>query len=220
MHILQNLFRSVKLAVPVVVGSLSLLVGPLVTESPAQTLPDYFAPACQAWGTTNAWVIIPPCPSRTPILRSVQVTSDLYDSRLTIFSNSLPAIALYDSTGTNIAVQSSTVAGEGGTNGFATGDIVIICHGSGASVNDSYERARVHAVTTTNIAITTTLARTLTAGSLVYRVGTNAFLKGYTNSSTTTLNSFIASGQRGQPLLIDASGTSAVSINLMGGEYK
>lgn len=176
----------------------------------------FFAPMPVAWGATNSHVIVPPIGSKVAVVRSIQVVSDLYDSRLTFFTNAAPGIVYADSTGTNIHLLAGTESG--GTNGFVAGNIVIICHGGGGGVNDTYERALVHAVGTTNVSLTTALGRTATAGSLFYRCGTNQVLKGYTN--TTTLNSFIAVGQRGQPMLIDASGTAAVNINLLNGEYK
>ncbi len=176
-----------------------------------------FAGSSTAWGATNAWFVIPAVGDKVPVVKYLQVASDLTAARITFFSNSAPAIAYADSSGTNIQVTSGT--GYGGTNGFAAGDIIVVRHGN--TPTDTYERLRVHAVSTTNITVTTSLGATIAAGEPFWRQGTNAVICGCTNSATGLLGTFIQAGiARGQPVLVDINGSSTAIINAIGGEFQ
>lgn len=172
----------------------------------------FFAAGSRLYGATNAYVIVPASGDRVALVRTLEAVSDLTASRIAVFTNG-PVVVL------PLAVSSSNIQVEAtGTNGLAAGDNILIQTGNSASDSDLYDRVRVVTVTTTNILYTPTISRTLPAGSFLYRVGTNIFYTGITNGATSPRNSFIAVGQRGQPMLIDMNIGAAGSLNAAG-EY-
>lgn len=188
-----------------------VLVG-LVSLPVLGTDTAFFAAGSNAYGATNFYTIVPAVGDKVAIVRTLEVTTDLTAARVTTFTNGPAAVFPYSVSSSNIQVEAS------GTNGLAAGDNVLI-HLGNAGPNgggDRYYRVRVVTVTTTNVLYTPTITETLPAGSRMYRVGTNTFFYGMTNGLTSPKNSFVAIGQRGQPMLIDVNAAAAGSINATG----
>lgn len=192
----------------IVVVTMLALTAVMVVQAATNT--RFFAAPSNAYGATNFYVIVPAVGDRIPVVRSLEVTTDLTAARVGIFTNGARVDFPYAVASSNIQVSAS------GTNGLAAGDNVIIHAGNTPS--DTYYRVRLVTVSTTNLLYTPTISATLPAGSALYRVGTNTWLYGVTNGATSPRNSFIAVGERGKPLLIDVNAGAAGSINAIG-EY-
>ncbi len=187
-----------------VLGFLLLVVSVLASDT------RFFQTPSNAYGATNFYTIVPAVGDRVAVVRTIEVTTDLAAARVTIFTNGAPVPFPYAVTSSNIQVEAT------GTNGLAAGDNVLIATGNSGSGSDYYYRVRLVTVSTTNLLYTPTISGTLAAGSVLYRVGTNAFYYGMTNGATSPRNSFVAVGQRGQPMLIDVNAGAAGSITAAG----
>ncbi len=170
----------------------------------------YFASPTRLFGATNAYTIVPAVGDKVAIVRTLEVVNDLAPGRIAIWTNGPQVVIPYDVASSNIQVASS------GTNGIALGSTLLIHIGN--TPNDRYYRARAVSATTTNILITPSLTETIPAGSFLYVCSTNTTFTGVTNGATSLRNSFIAVGQRGQPMLIDTTIGAAGSLNAAG-EY-
>ena len=197
----------------------ALTAGLFETKAVAGTSDRVFGVSSVAFGATNAHVIVPQVGNKVALVRTLLANSDLFTARVTFYTNGPPVVVQgVDSGKTNFMVASGTAAG--GTNGFALADNIIVANGT--MPNDQNVRARVAAVTTTNIQIfpLTAPAFSIDAGSAVlYRVGTNTVLTGVTNLTTSLQSAYIAVGQLGQPFLIGIDGTASCIINSVGGEF-
>lgn len=207
----------------VVVAALGLLAGQaaraqqLVFPGPDQVDPKFFATGSVAWGGTNSWTIAPSVGGRVPVLRTLEVSTDLGPGRVVIFTNGFrctsPQAVL---GGTNIHMTSGT--GQGGTNGFAAMDAILI---EGSSGTDRIVMlAQVHSVGTTNISTRQSITN-LAAGASIWRLGTNQVLTAVTNGATSLRGGqIITCGRRGEPLAIHILGTSSCFINAASGTYE
>ena len=203
-----NLFsRGYKLVTPPLLCILALMT--LVVSVWASDT-RFFQTPSNAYGATNFYTIVPAVGDRVSVVRTIEVTTDLTAARVTIFTNGAPVYFPFAVASSNIQVSTT------GTNGLAAGDNVLIATGNSANNTDFYYRVRLVTVGTTNLLYTPTISGTLAAGSALYRVGTNAFYYGMTNGATSPRNSFVAVGQRGQPMLIDVNAGAAGSITAAG----
>ncbi len=174
-----------------------------------------FAVGGRTFGTTNGWAVVPAVGGKVAVVKLLSVSTDQSPGRIVVYSNGPPAVTLYDHAITVSNIQVSAT----GTNGLAAGD-VLLAH-IGNTPTDKYERLRVVSVSTTNILIAVTSSVPMTAGTRLYRLGTNQVITGVTNGATSLHNAaFITASEIGQPLLIDIIGTSSLGIiNAVGGEY-
>lgn len=168
----------------------------------------FFAAPTRLYGATNAYCIVPAVGDRVAVVRTLEVLTDLSGARVGVFTNGPQVSIPYDVTSSNIQVSAS------GTNGLAAGDNILLHIGN--TPNDRYERVRLVTVSTTNLLYTPTITGTITAGSYLYRVSTNTWFYGVTNGATSLRDSFVAVGQRGQPMLIDVNLSAAGSLNAVG----
>lgn len=168
----------------------------------------FFAAPTRAFGATNNYVIVPAVGDRVAVVRTLECVTDLTAARVGVFTNGARVDIPYEVTSSNIQVSAS------GTNGIAAGDNLLIHIGN--TPNDYYHRVRAVTISTTNILYTPTISQTITAGSALYRVSTNTFHYGMTNGLTSPRNSFVAVGQRGQPMLIDLNTGAAGALNAVG----
>lgn len=101
------------------------------------------------------------------------------------------------------------------TNGFASGDIIVIQHKS----NDTYERRVLTASTgATNLVVTVAPTQAVAVGDQIYR----CVAAGYIPCGNTTLSltgEGIYSGRRSSPLLLEVDGTSACQINAAAAKF-
>jgi len=171
----------------------------------------YFTSGSRLFGATNAYCIVPAVGGKAAIVRALEVLNDLAPGRVVVFTNGPRANIPYDVGSSNIQVAAGAT---GGTNGLAAGDNILIHAGN--TPDDWYARVRVVTVATTNVLYTPTLSVTIPAGSSFYRVSTNLIYTGITNGATSVRNSFLAVGQRGQPMLIDTTIGAAGSLNAAG----
>lgn len=189
------------------VAVLGVLMAPVVAQAQFNDT-KFFAAPTRAFGATNNYVIVPAVGDRVAVVRTLECVTDLTAARVGVFTNGARVDVPYDVTSSNIQVSAS------GTNGIAAGDNLLIHIGN--TPNDYYHRVRAVTISTTNILYTPTISQTITAGSALYRVGTNTFYYGMTNGLTSPRNSFVAVGQRGQPMLIDLNTGAAGALNAVG----
>lgn len=203
---MNSLLRSMRAVCAVLV----LAAAFFIPDSHAQaTDTKYWSAPSRALGTTNFYVIVPATGDRVAIVRTLEVTTDMTAARVTTYTNGNQVEIPYDisATQTNIQVSSS------GTNGLAAGEKVVIHTGN--TPNDIYYLASLHAVGTTNLTLSGA-AGAIAAGARLWRIGTNTFFYGMTNGATSPRNSYVATGERGRPLVITVNATSAGSLNALG----
>lgn len=189
----------------------------IVTPGPGQQGAAYFAVGSQAWGGTNSWVVVPGVGSKSAILRTLEVSTDNAPGRVVVFTNGYEVTSANPIlSGTNIQVTSGS--SQGGTNGFAAMDAIII---EGWSGTDKISMlAQVHSVGTTNISTRQSITN-LAAGARIFRVGTNQVFTAVTNGATSLRSGgIITVGQKGQPMAIHILGTSSCFINAASGTYE
>lgn len=169
-----------------------------------------------AWGTTNAWTIVPGYSDQTPIIHTIDaVTDGSTTGRTVIFTNGFRCQAAQPVLGgTNI--HTATGTGQGGTNGFAAMDVLLLDGYSGTT--RVLMLGLVHSVGTTNISLRHSITN-LDAGAYFYRIGTNQILTGITNRTTSLTGDFVAAGNKGQPTVVHQQG-AGVLINAVGGRYE
>jgi hypothetical protein len=203
-------FPNVMTRCAVLVALVFALVMAAVNEGAAANNTRVFAKGSQALGTTNFYAIVPAVGDRIAVVKTVEVLTDLGNTRVTFYTNGPTVDIPYAVSSTNIQVASS------GTNGFVVGDKIVVQDGN--TPNDRYFLLSLHAVGTTNLTFTPAISTTLAAGSRLWRIGTNTFAYGITNGATSPRNSFVGVGEKGQPLVVTVGATSAGSINVAG-EY-
>lgn len=170
-----------------------------------------------AWGTTNNWTIIPGQGGKTPIINTIDAGTDGSTAgRTVIMTNGYQCQAAQAVLGgTNI--HTATGTGQGGTNGFAAMDLLLLDGYSGTT--RVLQLLQVHSVGTTNISTRQSITN-LDAGAYFWRCGTNQILVGITNGTTSLrAGAFIATGNKGQPTVVQQQG-AGVLINTVGGRYE
>lgn len=99
------------------------------------------------------------------------------------------------------------------TNGFASGDIIIIRH----ILNDTYEKRTLTASTgTTNLVVTAAPLQAVIPNDVIYRVSTAAANTFSVPCGAATVNlqsPCVVVGQGGRPLLVEINGTSSCTLN-------
>lgn len=145
-----------------------------------------------------------------PVVTYYNATSDKAGSKLQFYLCDTNQQANYASSSTSIPVTA--------TNGFASGDIIIIRH----YATDTYERRVLTTFTSaTNLTVTLAPVTALAVGDQVYHTTTvGAPWIACGNATVTSSGNSLVAGQPGCPLLCDLDGTSACSINALTAEYK
>jgi len=142
-----------------------------------------------------------------PVVTYVNATSDKAGSIIQFYNITTSTAANVVSTSTALPVTS--------TNGFASGDIIVIRH----LLDDTYER-RILTTFTTATNLVTTVAPTvaLVVGDIVYRAATAGFIP-VGSATLQIVGDGIYAGQPGKPLLLEVDCTSAGQINAVAAKF-
>jgi len=143
-----------------------------------------------------------------PVVTYVSATSDKSGSVVQFYSVDTNQVATTASTATVYLPVSAT-------NGFASGDIIVIRH----MTSDTYEKRILTAFNTNGVLILTAAPGTATAvGDLIYKVTAGGTIP--VGAATATLyGEGIYAGQKGKPLLLEVDGTSACQLNAVCAKY-
>lgn len=170
-------------------------------------------------GTTNAastlsWAVVPARSANggAPAVSFINAGSATATSKIQFYKVTGVVQAKY---ATNTTVTLSVAS----TNGFASGDVIIIRRAR----DETYEKRTLTTMTTaTNLVLTAAPTGAVYPGDYIYRVSTTGAGHITWGASTNSLGGIgtIYVGQKGMPLLleIDASGSTA-SLNAVGGIY-
>jgi len=192
------------------------------TQTTTPIVKPFFTGKGTAVGTTLSYGVVSALSANggTPVITSIDADSDLATSALRFYYvPQAPTSCNYVSTTTSIPVSS--------TNGFLSGDIIIIRHAG----TDTYERRILTTFTSaTNLTVTVAPTVATAVNDLVYRATTNAIInwgaiKDISGSGIGGTNYLqnrggIAVGQPNYPLLFDLDGTSLVHINGFTADYR
>ncbi len=165
--------------------------------------------------TATATVIIPNKSSNdgTPVITYLNYGSELATSRVQFYKATAQTQAQYS---TNVTVTLSV----GQTNGFASGDVIIIKHATAGA--ESYEKRTLTTMTaSTNLIVTVAPVQVVTPGDIIYRVttvGAGWIPVGVATNSITAANGLYA-GQKNTPLMLEITGTSTCQIPVVSGFY-
>lgn len=183
-----------------------------LTALPAFALEElpYFAGGGTDVGTTLCYAVVSANGKNqgAPVVTYLNATSDKAASVVQFYSIATNTTANYVSTTTSLPVQY--------TNGFASGDIIVIRHLS----KDTYERRILTTFTgATNLTVTVAPTVALAVGDQVYKAtATGSIPCGATTLSL--LGTGIYAGQNGKPLLLEVDSTSAGQINAVAAKYE
>jgi hypothetical protein len=190
----------------------------------AQIVPAY---SSYAAGTTNgasalSWAISSAhsLNDGIPVVTYINASSDKAASKVQFYLCTEETVAKY-------ANNSTTTLSVNDTNGFASGDVIIIRH---AGTNDTYEKRILTTMTAaTNLVVTVAPMTTVVPGDIIYRMTTTGapFIPCVTNTYTAA-NSGLSVVQSGPgivagsafgghtcPILAEVDGTSSASLNSM-----
>ena len=163
-------------------------------------------------GGTASYVIVSARSANggAPAVSLINATSDLTTSKVQFYKVTEETVAQY-------ATNSTTTLSVNNTNGFASGNTIIIRH-MGA---DSYEKRTLTTMTgATNLVVTAAPLGAVVPGDRIYKVvsaGVAAVPVG--NATLSVTGQYLFVGQRGKPLLADLTGTSSCQLNALGGVY-
>lgn len=162
-------------------------------------------------GGTASWVIVPARSANNgaPAVTMLSATSDLAGSKVQF--SKVTATALVTGTNSTVTLQVNR------TNGFASGTIIVIQH----IVDNTYEKRTLTTMTTsTNLVCTAAPLGATTPGDIVYAMSSTGVGAVAVGSATVNLNgSYVYVGQKGKPILADLTGTSACTLQTLGGVY-
>lgn len=152
----------------------------------------------------------------TPVVTSVNGSSDLSSAKIQFYKVVRQTMCRY-------ATNSTVVISVDSTNGFASGDVIIIRHIG----NDGYEKRTLTTMTSATNLTTTAAPYTTVPGDIIYGVTTTG--AGSIPVVTNTLASpayvvnlsstAIYTGQKGMPLLLEMNATSSGTINYVTATY-
>lgn len=169
-------------------------------------------------GSTNgvngktAWAIISANSwnGGAPVVTYVSWGSDLASSVLTFYTTTNKTTSpVLNASGTSFFVGSNGTNGLG-TNGFASGDAIVIQH----RANDTYERLTLTTFTSgTNMVTTYAPSQVIGSGDIIYQMKSGAVIPLGVGTNTIAVDNIYA-GQPGVPLLMDVTGTAAGAAKL------
>lgn len=169
-------------------------------------------------GLTTASTVIPVGNGRAQV-QFAQFSTDRTNGGL-LFYNPYPTNTVVF-TSTNVA---STIVQAVGTN-FAANDIAVMRFAPN-TVNESYQRLVVSAVTATNITFTAATAVASSVGDIIYRMNTNAIVAAVGAASAGQTNSLVQSaatvynGLWLKPVLVDLVANTNAQIYNVSGTYR
>lgn len=180
---------------------------PAVTQA-VDEIP-FFAGGGTDVGTTLCYAVVSANGKNqgVPVVTYVNATSDKAASVIQFYTITANTAANVVSTTTAIPVTL--------TNGFASGDIIVIRH----LLDDTYERRILTTFTTaTNLVVTVAPTVALVVGDIVYRAATAGFIP--CGAATQAIaGEGIYAGQPGKPLLLEVDCTSAGQINAVAAKF-
>ena len=172
-----------------------------------------------ASGITTASGIVP-VGNGYPIIQFAQCITDVTNSGIRFSIGTGTNVAVF--TSTNVA---STIVQAVGTQ-FAANDVVVVSYAPN-DVTNQYERKVVSAVTATNITFTTATAYPTTAGDLIFRMQTNAWLtvQGQSTIGTNAVRFDVGGGPlfvgpANLPVLVDVVAATNAQLYNVSGRYQ
>lgn len=149
----------------------------------------------------------------TPAVTYLTAGSDLASSQVTTYK-------VTHVVGAQYATNATTTLSVNNTNGFSSGDVIIIRH----YLNDTYEKRILTTMTgSTNLVLTAAPVAAVIPGDTIYRVVTSGAQNipwgATTNSVGGGAGGPIIVGQRGLPLLMEINATSTAGRLSCAGVY-
>ena len=152
----------------------------------------------------------------TPVVTSINATTDKSTANVQFYKVLRQVNAKY-------ATNSTVVISVDSTNGFASGDVIIIRHIG----NDGYEKRTLTTMTSATNLTTTAAPYTTVPGDIIYGVTTTGAGKIPVVTNTVATGPYIVSlsgtaiyaGQKGCPLLIEIDATTTGTINYATATY-
>lgn len=169
-------------------------------------------------GSTNGggaltWAIVPARSANngTPAVTYLQCTADNATNYVTFYKVTAQCVGRY---ATNVTVTLSVDR----TNGFASGDVIIIRH---AQTENYEKRILTTMAASTNLVTTVAPLESVIPGDIIYRCTATGQPQILVGAATLALGpgQFVYVGQKGKPLLVEANGAAAVTLRAVGGVY-
>lgn len=171
---------------------------------------DAFSGPGIAVGTTLSYTVVSAYSKNagTPVVNFISAQSEKAASVVQFYSPNTNTSANYVSTTVSLPVAF--------TNGFASGDIIVIRHAS----TDTYERRILTTFTSaTNLTVTVAPTVALAVGDSVYRMVTDGTIAWGPSTNTISAAAGLYSGLPGKPVLVEIDFTAAGSINTVNANY-
>lgn len=146
-----------------------------------------------------------------PAVSFVSATSDLAGSKVQFYR-------VVGQTTAKYATNSTTTLSVSDTNGFSSGDVIIIQH----VAYDTYEKRTLTTMSgATNLVVTAAPLTAVWPGDVIYEVSTAGAGSIAVGNATINLGGSgpIYVGQRGKPLLAEVNATSSGTLHVLGGTY-
>lgn len=196
-------------------GLLALLAVTLTaTAAPPDVVNGFAVGSTNRHGTLSYAIVSPrsPVTGAAPVVRYLNAGSDKVAGIVQFYKVTAQCTAAY-------ATNSTTTLSVNRTNGFSSGDVVIIRH----LTDDSYEKRILTTMTaSTNLITTVAPLGAVVPGDIVYRCTTTGAGTIYWGASTNSINASGAPlyvGQKDTPLLLEIDATTAGAINVVAGDY-
>ena len=163
--------------------------------------------------TTLSWAIVPARSANNgaPAIQFISATSDLTTSKVQFYRTTAQTQARY-------ATNSTVTLSVSQTNGFASGDVIVIRH----AATENYEKRVLTTMTaSTNLITTVAPLEAVVPGDIIYRVTTSGAGAVAVGNATVNLGNggAIYVGQQGKPILCELTGTSTCTLNVVGGSF-
>lgn len=158
-------------------------------------------------GATNCYAVVPGVGDKIGVIRYLNATSDKAGSVITIYTNTAPvSVTALFSGATNVL---------GSFSEFTAGDFVLVQKGN--TPNDTYIKDYCATASATNFTPRLT-ATSIAVGDRIYKVGAVGTIT-VGAATKEMVGPFIWASQLGHPVLLELDGTSAVQVNVVGGEF-
>lgn len=152
----------------------------------------------------------------TPVVTAINATTDKSTAVVQFYKVLRQTLCQY-------ATNSTTVISVNSTNGFASGDVIIIRHMG----NDGYEKRTLTTMTSATNLTTTTAPYTTVPGDIIYGVTTTGAGKIPVVTNTVATGPYIVAlsgpaiytGQKECPLLVEIDATTTGNINFVTATY-
>ncbi len=169
-----------------------------------------FAAGSTNGATALSWVIIGAhsVNGGAPLVTALNATTDKSTAKVQFYK-------VLRQTSVRYATNSGAVISVDSTNGFVSGDVIVIRH----MVNDGYEKRTLTTMTSATNLTTTAAPYTTIPGDIVYGLttvgaGSIPVLTNNINANVVSLSGgVIYGGQKGCPLLIEVDATTSGTLN-------